>query len=74
MGIGRAPRLCAALLLVAATMAAAPARADVADFLGKPIASVRLEAEGRDITDRNIVALLETRTGDPLRCERSGPP
>jgi outer membrane protein insertion porin family len=66
MRIGRAPRSRGALFLIAAASAAAPARADVADYLGKPIASVRLEAEGHRITDKNVVALLETRAGDPL--------
>jgi outer membrane protein assembly factor BamA len=66
MDIGRAARVCAALLLLAGARGATLAQADVTDFLGKPIASVRLEAEGRSITERNVVALLETRPGELL--------
>jgi outer membrane protein insertion porin family len=66
MELGRASQVCAALCFLAITMSAAPLHADVVDFLGKPIASVRLEAEGRVITAKNVLGLLETRAGEPL--------
>ena len=43
-----------------------PATADVADYLGKPITSVRLVLDGRDTTDRGLVQIVETRAGNPL--------
>ena len=45
---------------------AAPAGAAVADYLGKPITSVRLVLDGRDTTEPALVQLVETRAGDPL--------
>jgi len=42
------------------------ARADVADYLGKPITAVRVESEGRRVEDRALLALLETTVGRPL--------
>src|SRR5204863_1629757 len=43
-----------------------PAGASVADYLGKPIASVRLVLDGRDTTEPALVQLVETRAGSPL--------
>ena len=45
---------------------ARPVRADVADYLGLPITSIRLESEGRRIDDETAVTLLETEVGRPL--------
>jgi outer membrane protein insertion porin family len=44
----------------------APAQASVADYLGKPIASVRLVLDGRDTTEPALVQIVETRAGTPL--------
>jgi outer membrane protein assembly complex protein YaeT len=57
-------RRAAAVLVVAG--AAAPARAAVADFVGKRVAVVRLFAEGHEITDPEMAELVETRAGEPL--------
>jgi outer membrane protein insertion porin family len=54
--------LCAALLVALAQ----PARADVADYIGKTIASVRLEIETREVTDSDLQQIVATRTGAPL--------
>ena len=43
-----------------------PAEAAVDDYLGKPIASVRLLVEGRETTDDAIARVIETRVGQPL--------
>ena len=41
-------------------------RAEVADYLGKPVTSVRLVLDGRDTTEPALVQVVETRLGDPL--------
>jgi outer membrane protein insertion porin family len=43
------------------------ARADVGDFLGKPIGTVTVIAGGRPTMDPRLVGLVETETGQPLR-------
>ena len=48
-------------------LSAGPARADVADYLGKPLTAVRVEAEGRVLDDADVLELLETVVGSPLR-------
>ena len=45
---------------------AAPARAAVADYLGKPIAAVRFVIEGRDASDQSLSDLVETKAGRSL--------
>ena len=55
------PLLVALLGLLVAT-----AGADVGDYLGKPIASVRLVSEGRSTTDPRLLDIVETRVGSPL--------
>ena len=57
-----APAVAGLLVLVAGR----PAGADVADYLGKPIASVRFESEGRDAAEDRLRQMLETRVGRPL--------
>jgi outer membrane protein assembly complex protein YaeT len=57
-------RVCVALL--ACLLCAGAARADVADYLGKPVVALRVEAEGRPIGDRTVLGLLETGLGRPL--------
>lgn len=53
-------------LLVVGLALARPARADVADYLGLSIASIRVESEGRRIDDKTVLVLLETEVGRPL--------
>jgi outer membrane protein insertion porin family len=43
-----------------------PARAEIADYLGKPVASIRLAIEGRPSTDERLRRLIEVREGGPL--------
>jgi outer membrane protein insertion porin family len=40
--------------------------AAVADYLGKPIGSVRMVIEGRDTTEPALTQIVETATGQPL--------
>jgi outer membrane protein insertion porin family len=51
------------LLLI---LAAGPARAAVADYIGKPVAAVRITIEDRETTDSTITQLVETAVGQPL--------
>lgn len=44
----------------------APTDAAVGDYLGKPVASVRLVVEGRDTTEPALAEVVETRVGGPL--------
>ncbi len=46
--------------------AAVPARAAVADYVGKPIASVRFVVEGRDAGDPSLSDRVQTAVGRPL--------
>jgi outer membrane protein insertion porin family len=43
-----------------------PARADVTDFIGKTVGSVRLVLEGRDTNDPALTQVVETIVGRPL--------
>lgn len=58
----------AVLWLAGALLAVAPglALADIGDYLGKPVASLRVEVEGRPVSDPRVVGLIETRLGSPL--------
>ena len=47
-------------------LTAAPARADIADYLDKPVAAVRLTIEGRASEDQKLASLLVTRAGRQL--------
>ena len=47
----------AALGLTCGLAVAPAARADVADYLGKPIAAVAVEVEGRAIADAQVLLL-----------------
>src|SRR5262245_4847035 len=47
-------------------IAAGTANADVGDYLGKPVASIRAEAEGQAVTDPKILELIETAPGVAL--------
>jgi outer membrane protein assembly complex protein YaeT len=63
--IGRV--LAAVFLAVAA--APVPVFADIADFVGKPLADVRVELGGQPLEDRGVLELIQTRVGDNLRLE-----
>ncbi|MGE3955866.1 MAG: POTRA domain-containing protein [Vicinamibacterales bacterium] len=56
----------AGLVLAALLAVAAPARADVTDYLGRPIAAVSVLVEGRVVTDPRVLALVETTPGRTL--------
>jgi hypothetical protein len=45
---------------------AVPALADVADFLGRPVGSVRLVIEGTDTTEPLLMQVVSTVAGQPL--------
>jgi outer membrane protein insertion porin family len=49
-----------------ACLGAAPAAAAVEDYLGKPVATVRLVLDGRDTTETALVQVVETQAGRPL--------
>ena len=55
---------CLAGVLVIVT--AAIAHADIGDYLGKPVASVRLTIEGRETRDPVLLPFVETQLGRPL--------
>ena len=42
------------------------ARADVGDYVGKPIASIRVELEAREVTDPKLLQIIEMKAGAPL--------
>jgi len=58
----------AALWLAGALVltASGPASADVADFLGKSVAIIRVEIEGRPTADPRVLGLIETLSGSAL--------
>jgi outer membrane protein insertion porin family len=55
-----------ALCVVGVLIGSMPAAAAVDDYIGKPIASVRLLVEGRETTEASLVRVIETRVGQPL--------
>jgi outer membrane protein assembly complex protein YaeT len=66
-------RWCLTARLVPATgtlllllLAPAQSAADVADYLGRPIASIRLQIEGRPTSDERLRRLIELKEGGPL--------
>ena len=56
-----------AFILVVAVRVAS---ADVRDFLGRPLAEIRVELGGQPLTDSAVLQLIETRVGEPLSMER----
>ena len=60
--LGAATIVC---LLVTSRVAAA----DVADYVGKPLADVRVELGGEPFGEAAVLELVETRVGEPLRLE-----
>lgn len=65
MAIRRAGLVTALVLLVALAVPRV-ARADVADYLGRPVVSVTLRSEGRVVTEARVLSLVETPVGQPL--------
>src|SRR4051812_1088698 len=63
-----ARRLLTSLVLGALCVLAASPRAGaaVSDYIGKPIAAVRITIEGRDTTDPSVTDVVETSAGQPL--------
>jgi outer membrane protein assembly complex protein YaeT len=47
-------------------LTAVVASADVGDYLGKPVASIRLTSEGHDTIDQRLLRIVQTRVGRPL--------
>jgi outer membrane protein insertion porin family len=56
----------AAWLAAALLALAHPAAADVSEYLGRRVASVVLESEGRRLTDPRLLEIVETPVGQPL--------
>ena len=59
-------RLLLLLLLVALLSSASEASAQTSALVGLPIVDVRAEQEGLPVTDRVVLALIETEIGEPL--------
>jgi len=59
-------RLLAAALAAALTFGPARASADVADYIGKIVGSVRVQLEGTDSGEAQLFEIIETRAGQPL--------
>jgi outer membrane protein insertion porin family len=59
-------RILGVLCFLAILLAARRAESAIDDYLGKPIASVRLLIEGRETTDAAIARVVETPVGQPL--------
>ena len=55
-------RHCVLLLLLIAQ----PAEAAVADYIGKTVVEVRLQLKGAAVQNRELIEIIETRTGAPL--------
>jgi outer membrane protein insertion porin family len=65
---GRCSRTISAIAAALCTVLAGarPALAAVADFLGRPVASVHLTIEGRETTETVLTQVVETAAGQPL--------
>lgn len=59
-------RLFVPLALLLCALTPSSLFADVSDYIGKPIASVRIMSEGRETTDPALVHVVETVAGTPL--------
>ncbi len=55
-----------ALLTILIVALPSASRADVMDYLGKPVVSVAILSEGRPVTDARLLALIDTAAGRPL--------
>jgi outer membrane protein assembly complex protein YaeT len=69
LGVRRALRT-ASVLAAFALLPAAPAAADVRDFIGRTITDVRIEVASLPFTDASILQLIETRVGEALSMQR----
>jgi outer membrane protein assembly factor BamA len=58
--------LCVLCTLCVFCAAATPASAAVGDYVGKPVASVRIVIEGRDVADPMLTSIVETAVGQRL--------
>jgi outer membrane protein assembly complex protein YaeT len=57
-------------LVIALFAPASPAAADIADYVGKPLADVRVELGGLPFSEAAVLELIQTRVGEPLRLEQ----
>ena len=55
-----------AAVLCSVFAGARPAMGEVADYLGRPVASVRLTVEGHETTESMLTQVVETAPGQPL--------
>lgn len=62
----RSRRLLGLALLGSFCLVTRPARASVDDYVGKPIASIRLLIEDRETTDPALLRVIETAIGQPV--------
>src|SRR5262249_51736349 len=60
------PRFGAGATAVFVLLTCASLGADVADYLGRPVASISVEVEGRTETDPKVLDLIQTQPGSPL--------
>lgn len=56
----------AAAVLAVILLAARGASADVSDYLGRPVARIGIETNGRPVIDRRMLDLIEIHVGEPL--------
>jgi outer membrane protein assembly factor BamA len=56
----------AGCLLVQALLRPATSAAEISDFIGRPVATLRLVLDGRETTDPTLLQLVETQVGRPL--------
>jgi outer membrane protein insertion porin family len=56
----------AVIAVVFLVLGASPARADVTDYLGQPIVSIRLVLDGRETTDPALSRVVDVHIGRPL--------
>ncbi|MEQ1910731.1 MAG: hypothetical protein ABMA15_18065, partial [Vicinamibacterales bacterium] len=56
----------ACALAASLVLASGQARADVGDYLGKPVVSITIRSEGRTLAEARLAALIETTVGRPL--------
>ncbi|HUR34617.1 MAG TPA: POTRA domain-containing protein, partial [Vicinamibacterales bacterium] len=66
MGLRRKTTATGGAVLLLLVLVASVAQAEVADYLGKPVASVAVQMEGRPLSDARLIALIQTAVGQPL--------
>jgi outer membrane protein insertion porin family len=62
----RGAPVCAVVALLFLLLTPSAAKADVADYLGKMVVSIAFSSEGRQLSDLQLRALIETPIGQPL--------